>query len=68
MVYFKRNENAEDGHFAIPNDFPFDGIVIVGDFERGGKMKTGNAVTAIAVIFAICAALAASVLIKRRSA
>ncbi len=58
MIYYKKNENTEGERVSIPDDFPFDGIVIFGDYERGKSMKKKRNSVCAAVISAICAAAA----------
>ncbi len=68
MIYYKKNENTRGERISIPNDFPFDGIVIFGDYERSESMKKKrNAVKAI-VISAICVAAAAAFFVIRSRA
>ena len=62
----KRNERVTNGGSCKPC---LEGIYIIGSFERSEKMKNKrNAVKVIAVIGAVCAALAAAVFVKCRSA
>ncbi len=68
MIYYKKNENTEGERISIPDDFPFDGIVIFGNYERGESMKKkGHAVKAI-VISAICVSAAAAFFVIRSRA
>ncbi len=67
MIYYKKNENTEGERNPISDEFPFDGIVVFGDYERSESMKKKrNAVKAI-VISAICVTAAAFFVIRSRA-
>ena len=69
MVYFKKIERPTNGGSCKCYRPDLEGIYIIGSFERSEKMKNRrNAVRVIAVIGAVCAALAAAVFVKYRSA
>jgi len=68
MVYFKKNEKPTNGSSCKYYRHDLEGIYIIGSVERSDKTKRRNAVKAITVIFAVCAALATAVFVKCRSA
>lgn len=65
---FKKNEKPTNGSSCKYYSHDLEGIYIIGSVERSDKMKRRNAVKALTVIFAVCAALAVAVFIKCRSA
>ncbi len=67
MIYYKKNENTEGERNSIPDDFPFDGIVIFGDYERGEGMKKKRNAVCAAVISAICVTAATFFVIRSRA-
>lgn len=60
MIYYRKNTDPE---MPLPEDFD---ILFFG--ESGGRKKSKKTVKLIAVISAVCAAVAGTVLIIRRSA
>ena len=63
MIYYRRNENPEKVEMPLPEDFD---ILFFG--ENGGRKKFKKTVKLIAVISAVGAAVAGTVLIIRRNA
>lgn len=63
MIYYRRNENHEKVEMPLSEDFD---ILFFG--ESGGRRKSKKAVKLIAVISAVCAAVAGTVLIIRHNA
>lgn len=63
MIYYRRNENPEKVEMPLPEDFD---ILFFG--ESGGRKKSKKTVKLIAVISAVCAAVAGTVLIIRHNA
>ncbi len=60
MIYYRKNTDPE---MPLPEDFD---ILFFG--ENGGRKKSKKTVKLIAVISAVCAAVAGTVLIIRRNA
>lgn len=60
MIYYRKNTDSE---MPLPEDFD---ILFFG--ESGGRKKAKKTVKLIAVISAVCAAVAGTVLIIRRNA
>lgn len=60
MIYYRKNNDPE---MPLPEDFD---ILFFG--ENGGRKKSKKTVKLIAVISAVCAAVAGTVLIIRRNA
>lgn len=60
MIYYRKNADPE---MPLPEDFD---ILFFG--ESGGRKKSKKTVKLIAVISAVCAAVAGTVLIIRRNA
>ena len=60
MIYYRKNTDSE---MSLPEDFD---ILFFG--ESGGRRKSKKTVKLIAVISAVCAAVAGTVLIIRRNA
>lgn len=60
MIYYRKNTDPE---MPLPEDFD---ILFLG--ESGGRKKSKKTVKLIAVISAVCAAVAGTVLIIRRNA
>ena len=63
MIYYRRNENHEKVEMPLPEDFD---ILFFG--ENGGRKKSKKTVKLIAVISAVCAAVAGAVLIISHNA
>lgn len=69
MMYFKKTERPTNGGSCKCYRPDFEGVCIIGSFERSEGMKNRrNAVRVIAVIGAVCVALAAAEFVKCRSA
>ncbi len=56
MIYYRRNENPEKVEMPLPEDFD----ILFFD-ESGGRKKSKKTVKLIAVISAVCAAVAGAV-------
>ena len=59
MIYYRKNTDSE---MPLPEDFD---ILFFG--ESGGRRKSKKTVKLIAVIFAVCAAVAGTVLVIRHN-
>ena len=63
MIYYRKNEKPENSEMPFPEDFD---ILFFGDCEKSKKLKM--IFRRIAVIFAVCTAVAGAVLIIRHNA
>lgn len=69
MVFFKKINNSTNGGPCNYHSPDLEGVCIIGSIERSEGMKNRrNAVMVIAVIGAVCAALAAAVFVRSRLA
>lgn len=62
MIYYRKNDKHENPEMPLPEDFD---ILFFG--ESGGRRKSKKTVKLIAVISAVCAAVAGTVFIIRRN-
>lgn len=63
MIYYRKNDKHENPEMPFPEDFD---ILFFG--ENGGRKKSKKTVKLIAVISAVCAAVAGAVFIIRHNA
>ncbi len=63
MIYYRKNEKPENSDMPFPEDFD---ILFFGDCEKSQKPKM--IFRHIAVIFAVCTAVAGAVLVIRHNA